>query len=150
MDRFTSDGRYDVPSPSDPVTRADVLAEASGIVHNDRNSNYGDPEDNFGVIAELMQAYLTKRFGIRIPIEPYDVANLMFTVKLGRLAHNPLHHDSYVDMAGYAAAGAEVASHYDRASLSQVPFSDLVRATTAHVEDMLDITADTMTGTDPQ
>lgn len=93
-----------------PVTRASLLEEARGIVHNDRNSNYGNPEDNFQVIAEIMRAYLSRRFKTDIPVQAYDVANLMFAVKLGRLAHNPLHHDSYVDMAGYAAAGAEVAA----------------------------------------
>lgn len=103
-------------SASEPVTRASLLDEARGIVHNDRNSNYGNPEDNFAVIAEIMRAYLSRRFKTDIPIEPYDVANLMFAVKLGRLAHNPLHHDSYVDMAGYAAAGAEVAAKFHTVS----------------------------------
>lgn len=98
-----------MPSASEPVTRGSLLEEAGAYVHTDRNSNYGDPEDNFEVIAEIMAAYLKRRFGVPIPLKPYDVANLMFAVKLGRLAHNPFHHDSYVDMAGYAAAGAEVA-----------------------------------------
>ena len=97
-----------MPLTSD-VTRSTILDEAKGITHEDRNSNYGDPEDNFLVIAELMRAYLKRRFNVEIPIMAYDVAPLMFCVKLGRLAHNPFHHDSYVDMAGYAAAGGEVA-----------------------------------------
>lgn len=111
-----------------PVTRASVLAEASTFVHADRNNNYGDPEDNFGVIARIMAAYLSRRFGIEIPIQPYDVTNLMFAVKLGRLAHNPLHHDSYVDMAGYAAAGAEVAALYMPTEVSRLTSADVVRA----------------------
>ena len=110
-----------------PVTRAALLEEAGQYVHADRNSNYGDPEDNFGVIAEIMAAYLTRRFGITIPIQPYDVGNLMFAVKLGRLAHNPLHHDSYVDMAGYAAATAEVASLYHPNEVAYIPEPELVR-----------------------
>jgi hypothetical protein len=112
---------------TEPVTRASLLAEAGTYVHTDRNSNYGDPEDNFGVIAEIMAAYLSRRFGVRIPIAPYDVANLMFAVKLGRLAHNPLHHDSYVDMAGYAAAGAEVASLYQPSQVTQLSLSDVIK-----------------------
>ena len=98
-----------MPSDSE-VTRASILDEAKGYVHKDRNSNYGDPEDNFLVIAELMRAYLKRRFNVEIPLMAYDVTPLMFCVKLGRLAHNPFHHDSYVDMAGYAAAGGEVAA----------------------------------------
>lgn len=99
-------------SASEPVTRASLLEEAGRYVHTDRNSNYGNPEDNFEVIAEIMRAYLKRRFKADIPLMSYDVANLMFAVKLGRLAHNPFHHDSYVDMAGYAAAGAEVAGRF--------------------------------------
>jgi len=111
-----------------PVTRASLLEEAGRYVQTDRNSNYGDPEDNFGVIARIMAAYLSRRFRIEIPIQPFDVANLMFAVKLGRLAHNPLHHDSYVDMAGYAAAGAEVADMYQSNQVSRLSTADLVRA----------------------
>ena len=96
------------------VTRASILDQAKEYVHADRNSNYGDPEDNFEVIGEIMRAYLKRRFGRDIPLMSYDVANLMFAVKLGRLAHNPFHHDSYVDMAGYAAAGGEVAAKYGK------------------------------------
>jgi hypothetical protein len=93
-----------------PVTRASVLAEARQCVLHDRNSYYGDPEDNFETIARLMAAYLSRRFGIEIPIQPYDVAPLTMCIKLARLANYPLHHDSYVDLAGYAAAGGEVAA----------------------------------------
>ena len=112
------------------VTRASLLDEARGYVHNDRNSNYGDPEDNFGVIAEIMAAYLSRRFNLRVPIASYDVANLMFAVKLGRLAHNPLHHDSYVDMAGYAAAGAEVADRFDSGEVTEISLRDAITVTT--------------------
>ena len=98
--------------PKPKVTRASILEEAGRYVHTDRNSNYGNPEDNFEVIGEIMRAYLKRRFGRDIPLMSYDVANLMFAVKLGRLAHNPFHHDSYVDMAGYAAAGGEVAATF--------------------------------------
>ena len=108
------------------TTRAALLEEAGQYVHTDRNSNYGDPEDNFSVIAEIMSAYLSRRFGVTIPIQPFDVGNLMFAVKLGRLAHNPLHHDSYVDMAGYAAATAEVASMHDECEVAQISKVDLL------------------------
>lgn len=124
---------------SEPVTRASLLEEAGSYVHTDRNSNYGDPEDNFGVIAEIMTAYLSRRFGVRIPIAPYDVSNLMFAVKLGRLAHNPLHHDSYVDMAGYAAAGAEVADLYQPSHVTRIRAADAVRLAAITIPTMAEL-----------
>jgi hypothetical protein len=124
------------------ITRASILDEAGRYVHVDRNSNYGDPEDNFGVIAEIMTAYLSRRFKIRIPVAPYDVANLMFAVKLGRLAHFPLHHDSYVDMAGYAAAGGEVAAIHRNDAITRLDQSELARHGLAVFGDLEDILHD--------
>lgn len=118
-----------------PVSRASLLEEAGRYIRHDRNANYGDPEDNFAVIAAIMAAYLTRRFGIPIPLAPYDVANLMFAVKLGRLANNPLHHDSYVDMAGYAAAGGEVAARHN--TVTRIDTAHIVGAAATISGDML-------------
>lgn len=48
-------------------------------------------------------------------LEPYqlrvssgDVAALLALMKIARLAHSPDHADSWTDLAGYAALGAEV------------------------------------------
>ena len=43
--------------------RDDFLKEAERIVCSDRESQYGAPEDSFGLIAELWTAYLeAKRY----------------------------------------------------------------------------------------
>ena len=42
-------------------------------------------------------------------ILPSDVAIIMALVKIARLAASPGHEDSWIDLAGYAALGAEIA-----------------------------------------
>lgn len=87
--------------------RAGLLDEAKGYVTKDRNASYGEPEDNFSNIAEIWNAQ-GFRFGggegVR-PITSTDVALMMVGMKLARLKHNPTHHDSWVDAAGYVACG---------------------------------------------
>jgi len=40
-------------------------------------------------------------------LKPHDVALMMALLKIARLKGNPIHGDSWVDLAGYAACGAE-------------------------------------------
>lgn len=83
--------------------RIEVLEEAQHLITNDRNEDYGDPSSNFRCIADMWSAYLDHR------IEPHDVAALMILVKLSRVQSSPGKRDSWVDIAGYAGLGAEVA-----------------------------------------
>lgn len=83
--------------------RRAVLQQAEHIVSDTRAAEYGDVTDNFQRIADLWRA----AFGWELDAE--DVALAMVLVKIARLRTNPLHHDSWVDIAGYAALGAEVA-----------------------------------------
>ena len=39
----------------------------------------------------------------------YDVAVMMALLKIARISENPQHMDSWVDLAGYAACGGEIA-----------------------------------------
>jgi hypothetical protein len=90
--------------PETATVRAAVLAEAAKIITKDRNSAYGEPEDNFGRIARLWAGWL------QTEISTVDVAMLLLLVKIARLRATPTHMDSWTDIAGYAACGAEVAS----------------------------------------
>ena len=83
-----------------------LLNDAIAACTGDRHLNYGKPEANFQRIATLWNAWNEiKKPG---PIEPWEVAVLMSLLKLARLAHAPNHRDSWLDIAGYAACGADI------------------------------------------
>jgi hypothetical protein len=75
-------------------------------------TEYGGVEQNFDRIAELWNAWIAMR---GIGIEPgewklvtEDVAVMLILFKVARLASSIDHHDSIVDIAGYAACLAEI------------------------------------------
>ena len=86
------------------MTRKECLDAAAKAVMTDRAREYGRPEDCFGLIAALWSRY-TER-----DISSADVAVMMILLKIARIEGNPRHADSWVDIAGYAACGAECAS----------------------------------------
>ena len=92
------------------MNREMCLDEAKKCVCTDRNQQYGEPEHNFAVIAQLWQTYL-RAADEDIEILPCDVATMMVLFKVGRVATaNVGKADSFVDMAGYAACGCEIAT----------------------------------------
>ena len=93
----------DLTNKSNTV-REDVLETAESLVMGDRNKDYSDPSDNFKQTAGLWSEYLN------VKIHPHDVAVLMILAKVSRLSTSPGKMDSWVDIAGYAACGAEVAT----------------------------------------
>lgn len=92
------------------MTREEILTTAREIICRDRNEQYGEPEDNFSIIAEYWSAYLNGKYRTGTPISSEDVANMMSLFKLGRITTSKNHKiDNYVDLAGYAACAAECA-----------------------------------------
>lgn len=91
--------------------RATILDGAAEAVNVTRNVSYGEPENNFANIARLINAHLIARFGADAPtLSNGDVAIIGIAFKLGRLGGNMSHMDSWMDVAGYAACGAEMES----------------------------------------
>lgn len=86
----------------------DLLEEAIATV-TARGKPYGGVEDNFGRIARLWHAHLANRYGAAPDLDAIDVALMMALVKVARLANDPTHRDSWVDIAGYAACGGSLA-----------------------------------------
>lgn len=86
------------------ATRFDILDRAGEIVGGHRVTEYGEPEDNFSVIARLWSAYLGT------DISAQDVAMMMVLFKTGRIKSGTATEDSFIDIAGYAACGGEIAS----------------------------------------
>lgn len=87
--------------------RASVLAEASELVHGERNANYGTPTENFERTAALWNAQLDHKLAEGQAFTPQDVAMLMVQLKMARLVTSPGKRDHYVDAAGYLACGWE-------------------------------------------
>lgn len=85
------------------MNRTELLNKALEIVNGARQENYGSPEQNFARIAAFWTLYLQRH------ITSADVAIMMVLMKTARLQNNIKHEDSWVDIAGYAANGVEVA-----------------------------------------
>ena len=75
------------------IARFDQAAET--ITH-DREKDYGHPRDSFNRISIMWSAILGT------DVTPHDVALCMVALKISRLAHDPEHLDSAVDIVGYA------------------------------------------------
>lgn len=89
--------------------RAEVLLEAANCVLQNRAQAYGTPESNFANIAALWNAYIAPALEANGELTAADVANMMALMKIGRLITNPVHADSWIDIAGYAACGYRAA-----------------------------------------
>lgn len=85
--------------------RTHVLSEADRLVNGDRNVDYGDPISDFRTTAEMWSAYLSRRLGSPVSLEPHDVAAMMMCLKISRISWVPDKEDNWVDLAGYAACG---------------------------------------------
>lgn len=94
-------------------TKKEVLEDAIKAV-GDRGLNYGKPEENFYRIARLWNVHLINTGLVRDPSEALltaaDVAMMCALLKVARLQHQPMHMDSWIDLAGYAACGGEIGS----------------------------------------
>lgn len=93
------------------MTRKEILAAAEQCVCGQRDEDYGTPEDSFGLIAELWIPVIRQCVspGADVFIPPETVALMMALLKVARIINNPEHLDSWVDLAGYAACGGEIA-----------------------------------------
>ena len=78
------------------MTSWSILGHTAKVLE-ERRDDYGDPADQFSEIA--------KRWSITLGtlVTPEQVALCMIDLKLARLAYDPRHVDSVVDVIGYAA-----------------------------------------------
>ena len=78
-----------------------ILEHAASVIA-DRRATYGDPAASMATVAARWSVTLKR------PVTPAEVVFCMIDLKLARLAHDPTHHDSVVDVIGYAALLPEV------------------------------------------
>ncbi len=104
----------DNPAPQrTPETRREILQAAERCVCGDRDNEYGGPENSFALIAQLWEPIIRTRCvspGADVAVDAVTVALLMAELKIARAATNTGHMDSWVDLAGYAACGGEIAA----------------------------------------
>lgn len=94
------------------MTRKEILAAAEKCVCEDRNKEYSEPEDIFSLIAALWEPVICARCvpdGTYVCMDETTVALLMALLKIARASVNQEHIDSWIDLAGYAACGGELA-----------------------------------------
>jgi hypothetical protein len=82
---------------------AAILLDEAEAVLSTRETAYGDPARSLAVIAARWSLTLGKQ------VTPAQVALCMIDLKLARLGNDPTHHDSLIDVIGYAALLPEVA-----------------------------------------
>lgn len=99
------------------MTREEILNKAKECVCGQREQDYGTPESNFQLIADLWNSYLNLPYNhlewnetrdIIPKISPTDVAMMMALLKIARIRNGGGTGDSFVDLAGYAACGGEI------------------------------------------
>lgn len=77
------------------MTSWSILGHTAKVLE-ERRDDYGDPADQFKSIAARWSITLD------MPVTPAQVALCMIDLKLARLAYDPRHADSVVDVIGYA------------------------------------------------
>ena len=98
------------------MTRPEILDAAKKCVCGQRETDYGSPERNFERIADLWNAYFGKNI-----FDPVDVAMLLALLKVARIRTGKGTEDSFVDLAGYAACGGEIATQTKNAEKEPQP-----------------------------
>lgn len=94
--------------PKTPSSRSDILDQAKKCVCGQREQDYGTPESNFQLIADLWNGYLGFMDHPQDQIRATDVAMMMALLKIARIRNGGGSGDSFVDLAGYAACGGEI------------------------------------------
>lgn len=87
------------------MNREEILNEAKKCVCGQREQDYGTPENNFQLIANLWSIYLGHN------VTAIDVAMMMVMLKIARIRTGGGSGDSFVDIAGYAACGGEISDN---------------------------------------
>lgn len=92
------------------MDRDDVLAEAKKKINTDRAEDYGDAFETFERISDGWNLILNSAMREKGYFDATDHALMMIWLKIARLLKNPTHEDSWVDLVGYGALGAECAT----------------------------------------
>ena len=91
------------------TNRSEILSQANDIIMGSRNTSYGQPEDNFQLIADYWSMYLVNKGKMNTVLSSEDITIMMILLKIARLGGEGTE-DCFIDIAGYAACGGEIHS----------------------------------------
>jgi hypothetical protein len=84
------------------VVKPTILDEAAEAVDSDREAIYGHPADDFRRVTNAARVIGLYPTSFQADTPELHHALYMILVKIARLVNTPDHHDSIVDIAGYA------------------------------------------------
>lgn len=84
------------------MTTHTLLDEAKGLIYGDRADAYGSYQEHAEKLAIVFGVILDTN----VPVE--KVPLLLAALKMVRLAQDPTHTDSWVDLAGYAGCAGKL------------------------------------------
>ncbi len=102
---MNQDNVIQYPDPTQVTVRGAILDQAKALTEGDRNKAYGCPVNGMELLAKMIDTYLGG-----IGLTAVDAAVIMAFVKISRIATNPNHMDSYIDLSAYAAIAGECAA----------------------------------------
>ena len=74
-------------------------------VLGERQKQYGNPQPNFARIGRIWGAILN-----RDAVPAHEVALMMASLKIIRIANDPANEDSWIDLSGYIQHGQKIAN----------------------------------------
>lgn len=89
---------------------ANIALRVAELVSGDRERTHGSKLRNFQNITVLWNAYLKIRTDPEAELTPIDHANMMVLLKVARTQLGDFNLEDFIDQAGYAACGGEVAT----------------------------------------
>lgn len=105
------DRKVSIPVERTPMKRADILRHAADLIDGDRNKQYGEPQINLRLAAELKRVFWSQ--ATRDIGEAEREAIDMCLTKLSRIGTGVYKEDNYVDLAGYAGIAGECGAPQD-------------------------------------
>ncbi|OPZ47606.1 MAG: hypothetical protein BWY95_01374 [Bacteroidetes bacterium ADurb.BinA104] len=92
------------------ISRNDILEFAGCLINGSREQSYGHPGESFA--NSFYYRRIAKMWSIVVgkDLDCTDVVLMLALLKVSRLSNDRTHMDSWVDLAGYAALGGELAT----------------------------------------
>ena len=107
-DSYEKYSQEKITQPMQNTDNKSILEDAIEVTTGARRRDYDSPRPNHERIARLWNAYLQSRAAADAPLSALDVSHMMILLKIARVVFTPTR-DSYVDIAGYARCGAQIA-----------------------------------------